>query len=57
MKIVEAMEESLEYQMKSEEKVMSIELFPNKTGFATRIGTQMTSDLPMVIINYLWKNV
>lgn len=39
LKIPEAMEESPEFKMKLEEELMSIKLFPNKTGFNTQIAT------------------
>lgn len=38
------------------EEVLSIELFPGKTGFTTEIGTQMPDDVSREIIRCLRRN-
>lgn len=50
------MEENPELQMRPEEELMLVELFPNKTGFTTWIGTQMKQEVSEAVINYLRRN-
>lgn len=50
------MEENPEYQMKLEEELVPIELFPNKIGFYHPIETQMTNKVSMAVIYCLRRN-
>lgn len=54
--MAEAMEENPEYQMKLEEELVPIELFPKKIGFYHPIETQMTKEVSMAVIYCLRRN-
>ncbi|KAL8520110.1 hypothetical protein ACS0TY_010875 [Phlomoides rotata] len=57
MKASEIMEEEPELQIRPEEELMPIELIPNKSGFTTKIGTQMSHEVAEMVIRCLRKNV
>lgn len=56
LKSAEFMEEDTSLQMQPAEELLSIELFKGKSGFTTRIGTQMPDAISKQVIECLRKN-
>lgn len=56
MKASSEVEEESQKQIQPAENLMQVELFPGKTGFTTRIGTQMPDVIVQALITCLRKN-
>lgn len=56
VKSSDPLEEEATPQMQPVEELLSVELFPNRIGFITHIGTQMHDFVTKQLIDYLRQN-